>query len=185
MTFLHASLGRKERPQMKIFTFPSLDLFYWPLHVCVLVAQSYLTLCDPMNYSLPVSSIHGILQARILEWVAIPSLGDLPDPGIKPGAPTSQADSLPSEPAENPFSICIHLLFFLYSMLKEVSLFLSKTSSFLIQVSTQSHCCSPSAFLYIILSHFMMAQRQANTDLKAVPIQHAISNLFPFHKRIV
>ena len=80
---------------MKIFTFLSPDLFYWHLYVCVLVAQSYLTLCDPMNYSLPGSSVHGILQASILEWVAIPSPGDLPDPGIKPGSPTSQADSSP------------------------------------------------------------------------------------------
>ena len=37
----------------------------------VLVAQSYLTLCDPMNCSLPGSSVHGIFQARILEWAAI------------------------------------------------------------------------------------------------------------------
>ena len=35
------------------------------------VAQSCLTLCDPMNCSLPGSSLHGILQARVLEWVAI------------------------------------------------------------------------------------------------------------------
>ena len=35
-------------------------------------AQSCLTLCDPMDYSPPGSSVHGILQARILEWVAIP-----------------------------------------------------------------------------------------------------------------
>ena len=35
------------------------------------VAQLCLTLCDPMDYSLPGSSLHGILQARILEWVAI------------------------------------------------------------------------------------------------------------------
>ena len=35
------------------------------------VTQSYLTLCDPMDCSPPGSSIHGILQARILEWVAI------------------------------------------------------------------------------------------------------------------
>ena len=40
--------------------------------VCVLVAQSCLTLCDPMGYSPPGSSVHGILQARMLEWVAIP-----------------------------------------------------------------------------------------------------------------
>ena len=35
------------------------------------VVQSYLTLCNPVDCSLPVSSVHGILQARILEWVAI------------------------------------------------------------------------------------------------------------------
>ena len=40
--------------------------------VCVLDAQSCLTLCDPMDCSLPGSSVHGILQARVLEWVAIP-----------------------------------------------------------------------------------------------------------------
>ena len=35
------------------------------------VTQSCLTLCDPKDYSPPGSSVHGILQARILEWVAI------------------------------------------------------------------------------------------------------------------
>ena len=35
------------------------------------VAQSCLTLSDPMDYSLPGSSVHGIFQARVLEWVAI------------------------------------------------------------------------------------------------------------------
>ena len=35
------------------------------------VAQSCLTLCGPMDCSLPGSSLHGILQARVLEWVAI------------------------------------------------------------------------------------------------------------------
>ena len=44
------------------------DLF---MDVCVLVAQSCLTLCDSMDCSPPGSSVHGISQARILEWVAI------------------------------------------------------------------------------------------------------------------
>ena len=35
--------------------------------------QSFPILCDPMDYSLPGSSVHGILQTRILEWIAIPS----------------------------------------------------------------------------------------------------------------
>ena len=38
----------------------------------MLVTQWYLTLCDPMDCSLPGSPVHGILQARTLEWVAIP-----------------------------------------------------------------------------------------------------------------
>ena len=40
--------------------------------IVVLVAQSYLTLCDPMDCSPLGFSVHGTLQARILEWVAIP-----------------------------------------------------------------------------------------------------------------
>ena len=54
-----------------------------------------------MDCGQPGSSIHGIFQARILEWVAT-SPGDLPDPGIEPGSATLQADSLPSEPPGNP-----------------------------------------------------------------------------------
>jgi len=42
------------------------------VYVCVLVAQSCLTLWDPIDCSPPGSSVHGLLQARILEWVAIP-----------------------------------------------------------------------------------------------------------------
>ena len=44
--------------------------------------QSFLTVCNPMDCSQPGVSVHGILQAAIVEWVAIPSSGDLPDPGI-------------------------------------------------------------------------------------------------------
>ena len=41
--------------------------------MCAKLLQLCLILCDPMNYSLPVSSVHGILQAIKLEWVAMPS----------------------------------------------------------------------------------------------------------------
>ena len=44
-----------------------------------------------MDCSPPGSSVHEILQARILEWVAFPSLGDFPDPGIEPTLPMSPA----------------------------------------------------------------------------------------------
>ena len=64
-------------------------------------SQSCLTLDNPIEHSLPDSSVHGILQVRILEWVAFPSPGDPPNPGIKltsPSASALQADSLPTEP---------------------------------------------------------------------------------------
>ena len=76
--------------------------FILSLKVKVLVVQSCLTLCDPVDCSPPGSSVHGILWARIVEWVAIPSPRDLPDPGIKPGSPALEADSLLSEPPGKP-----------------------------------------------------------------------------------
>ena len=62
----------------------------------------YPTLCNPMDCSSPDSSVHGILQARILEWSATPSPGDLSDPGIEPISPALQAVSLLSEPPGKP-----------------------------------------------------------------------------------
>ena len=52
--------------------------------MCAQSLQSRPTLCDPMECNLPGSSVHGILQARTLEWVAISSSRDLPDLGIEP-----------------------------------------------------------------------------------------------------
>ena len=57
-----------------------------------------------MDYSLPGSSVHGILWARILEWVAIPSLGDFSDLEIEHRSAALQADSLPSEPPGEPMN---------------------------------------------------------------------------------
>ena len=61
------------------------------------LTQSCLTLCNPVDYT-----VHGIPQAKILEWVAVPSPGDLPNPQIKPRSPTLQVDSLPDEPPGKP-----------------------------------------------------------------------------------
>ena len=57
------------------------------------VAQSYLTLCNPTNYT-----VHGILQARILEWVAFPFSRGSSQPRDQIQVPALQADSLPAEP---------------------------------------------------------------------------------------
>ena len=58
----------------------------------VKVTQLYTTLCNPIDYT-----VHGILQARILEWLAIPFSRVSSQPGIKPKSPGLQADSLPAE----------------------------------------------------------------------------------------
>ena len=70
----------------------------------VKVTQLCPTLCDPMDCSLPGSSVHGILQATILEQVAgsLPSAGDLPNPGTEPRSPVLQGDSLLTEPPGKP-----------------------------------------------------------------------------------
>ena len=51
-----------------------------------------------MDCSLPGSSVHGILQARILKWVAFPTPGDLPSPGVEPASPALASRFFPTEP---------------------------------------------------------------------------------------
>ena len=60
-----------------------------------LVSQHVWLFWDPMDCGPPGSSVHGILQARRVEWVAFPLPGNLPDPGIEPTSPVLQVDSLP------------------------------------------------------------------------------------------
>ena len=102
------------------------------LCVCVWVcevAQLCPTLCDPVDCSPPGSSLHGILQARILGRLPFPSPGDLPNPGIEPRSPTLQVDSLPAEPQGKPKNTGVGSL----SLLQQI---------FLIQESNQGllHC---------------------------------------------
>ena len=85
-TFLHASLAR--------FGYMP---FSRPVTEKVKVAQSCPTFCDPMDDTVP-----GILQTRILEWVAFAFSRDLLNPGIKLRSPTLQADSLLAEPQGKP-----------------------------------------------------------------------------------
>ena len=71
------------------------------------MAQLCQTICDPMD------CIHGILQARILEWIAFPFSRDLPNAGIKPRSPALRADSLPTEPQGKPKNTGVGSLSFL------------------------------------------------------------------------
>ena len=66
--------------------------------VCVFVTQSCPILCDPIDCSPPGSSVHGILQARTVEWASFPTPGDLSKPGIEPRSPALKADSSQYEP---------------------------------------------------------------------------------------
>ena len=77
--------------------------------VLCLVTQSSLTLCNPVDCSLPGSSVHGILQARILEWVAMPSSRGS-STGIEPRSSTLQADSSQAEPPGKPKDTGVHSL---------------------------------------------------------------------------
>ena len=72
------------------------DLKYNRLCMRAKSLQSCLTLGDHMDCSTPGFSVHGILQARIMEWVAMSSSRGSSNPGIKPRSPALQADSLPS-----------------------------------------------------------------------------------------
>ena len=59
-------------------------------------------LCDPMDRSLPGSSVHGISQARIWEWAAISFSGDLPNSGIQPTSPALAGRFSTTESPEKP-----------------------------------------------------------------------------------
>ena len=69
----------------------------WKREACVLSCSVASDSCDLIDCSLPGSSVHGILQARILEWVAFPFPEDLPNPGTETRSPALKADSLPTE----------------------------------------------------------------------------------------
>ena len=87
----------------------------------MLSLQSRPALCHSMDCSPPGSSVHGILQARTLEWVAIPFSRDLPDPGIEPGSPALHADSLPTDPLGKPTSESNLSTFHFHALEKEMA----------------------------------------------------------------
>ena len=66
--------------------------------------QSGLTLCDPMDYIADLAPLSmGFSRQEYWSVLPFPSSGDLPDPGIEPGSPATQADSLLSELPGKPY----------------------------------------------------------------------------------
>ena len=89
------------------------------------VTQSCPTLCNPTDYT-----VHGILQARILEWIAFPVSWRSSQPRDQPRSPTLQADSLPAEPQRKPKSTGVGSL----SILQQI--FLTQESNPALQVDS-------------------------------------------------
>ena len=78
--------------------------------------QSCLTLCNPMDCSLPGSSVRGIFQAGVLEWVAIPfSRGIFPTQGLNPNLQHWRADSLPLSHQGSSLYLIIKFVFLIVS----------------------------------------------------------------------
>ena len=105
---------------------------------------------QPMDCSPPASSIHGILQARILEWVSKPFSTGSSQPGIEPGSPALRAGSLPSEPPGKP---------------KRWRGAFQTMSGILVKKQT-SHVCSAERFVASevgFLSHLHLTQHPLNT----------------------
>ena len=79
----------------------TVSLVHSPLFTFFFESESHSVVsssCDSMDYT-----VRGTLQSRIVAWVAVPSPGDLPNPGVEPRSPSLQEDSLLSEPREKPF----------------------------------------------------------------------------------
>ena len=66
-----------------------------------------------MDSSLPGSSVHGIFQAKVLEWVAFPSPGDLPDPGINATSCILAGGFFTTEPPAKTTQVSLFLIMFL------------------------------------------------------------------------
>ena len=97
--YLHVIACESTITSIKILVkFNFLKKVHQELNMCMLSLQSCLTLCDPMDCSPPGCSVRGILQARILEWVAMPS---------------SRESSPPRDSTRVSFSSCIAGGFFI------------------------------------------------------------------------
>ena len=75
-----------------------LFLVLFMFYVCCLLTKSCLSLCNPMDANPPGSSVHGLSQTRILEWVAILFSRNLPHPGIRHTFPTLSSGFFITEP---------------------------------------------------------------------------------------
>ena len=83
---------------MHAYNMLSIYCIYLICCICVCIFSHVQLFSYPMNYSPPGFSVHGTVQTRLLEWVAIPSSGDLLNPGIKPTSPALAGRFFITEP---------------------------------------------------------------------------------------
>ena len=114
------------------------------------VTQSCPILWYPMDYT-----VHGILQARILEWVAFPFSRDLPNPGIEPRSPTLQVVSLPVEPQGEPKNTGVSSLSLLRWRSWEANSRMEPGSSALQMDSLSIELSGEPYFYFLTMSYFM------------------------------
>ena len=121
MIHLHKQYCQKEKSVKKKYPMSFYSFYFskpknWLLRedeVKVLVAQSYLTLCDPMDCSLLDFSVHGIFQARKLEWVGQSLLqGIFLTQGLNLGLQHWQVDSLLYKSGEY---VCMFIFIYIYN----------------------------------------------------------------------
>ena len=110
------------------------------------VTQLCPTLCTHMDYT-----VHGIPQARTVEWVALPFPGDLPNPEIEPRSPAFREDSLPAEPLGKAKSTGVGSLSILQGIFltQESNCGLLHCRQILYQLSYQGSFMFISLYLYI------------------------------------
>ena len=113
-----------------------------------LVTKSCLSLCDPMDCSLPGSSVHGISQARVLEWVAISSSRGSSWPGIEPTSPALAGGFFTTEPPGKPQDKELSLSF-LISRMKWCNTSHNIYVSYFWQVSWIRNCKPSSLYLEV------------------------------------
>ena len=130
--------------------------------------------CNTMNYSLSGSSVHGILQARMLEWVAMPSSRGSSRPGIEPASVYWQAVSLPLEPPEKAEKILREG--FLMGSLSKVSELQSQLEMFVLKTKFKIMCWVGQRVHWVFLNslwktwnkHFGQCDRKKHSMLRKI-----------------
>ena len=121
---------------------------YVCMHTCMLSHFSFLLLWDPLECSPPGSSVHGILQARILEWVDVPYSSGSSWCRDQTGISYFAGRLFTSEPPRNPICVYTVLIFFIYMYLYFYFTFFAGSFSILTDLKFCSSCC---ILIYIVV----------------------------------